>query len=672
MQIFHEYIEPLNSWIQANPKWALICTFLISLSESLAIVGSIIPGSVTMTAVGIMAGSGLMRIDFTFIAAILGAVGGDSLSYFIGQKFKDSLPFIWPFKRNPTWLVYGKEYFKKYGGKSVFVGRFIGPLRSLIPLVAGMMQMNQWHFLSANILSAIGWSILYLGPGILIGVASNDLSSESATKLFIVVFVILLAIWVFSVFLKWALVHLYTYSYGRLNNFWKKGLSHKRFGPIFHYLTPDNEEIFFLSGRIFLSLLIAIIASITLGLLVYNWSVIDTFNNQVYLFLQSIRNEVLDLFFIFISIFIKPISIIALTLAIVIYTIFHKDWRTLKFWVSLCLVTTVFLSLCELIYDLPIPINMQNTHFKPSFPAINLTYATALFGFLVFYISTRYRTTITLAIRIIIITILLLAGLGALYLGDSWFTSVIGAYTIGLSICLLHWVFYRRIPHINRESYLPILFSCLVLAVVSLISFKLEYKKIQNAHNPFLTQQTLSYEKWWDTKVNQLPLYASNRFGKHIAIFNIQYLGDLDEIEKALAKNGWRIVNGSFLYNLLMHTGKPKKETLPLMSQLYLNRKAVLIMSYKHEDEKIIVRFWRSNFIIKGADKPLWLGSIHPKVNTEKNSKMHALQNQLTAKSAYKHFLKPLSAFKYRTINIPDSKLNKIKDPYTNQIFLIQ
>ena len=90
MQLFADYVQPVTHWLYHHPHWALALTFLISFSESLAIIGSIVPGSVTMTAIGILAGSGVMRIDMTLLAAILGAVAGDSASYFMGYYLNQS------------------------------------------------------------------------------------------------------------------------------------------------------------------------------------------------------------------------------------------------------------------------------------------------------------------------------------------------------------------------------------------------------------------------------------------------------------------------------------------------------------------------------------------------------------------------------------------------------
>ena len=202
MHGFSPYFQPLLEWLHAHPDWALGFTFCISLAESFAIIGSLIPGSLAMTAIGILAGSGVMRIDLTLIAATLGAIVGDGASYALGHTLSDRLPDFWPFKRYPHWLSYGKSYFSKHGGKSVLIGRFFGPLRSIIPVIAGMMHMQQWHFFLANVLSAVGWACLYILPGVFIGEAGSELPGESAMLLFGGVLIILVLIWLSSNFLR--------------------------------------------------------------------------------------------------------------------------------------------------------------------------------------------------------------------------------------------------------------------------------------------------------------------------------------------------------------------------------------------------------------------------------------------------------------------------------------
>src|SRR5579871_4881534 len=152
-----DIVSPLLQWLNAHPELAGLFTFIISASESVAIIGTIVPGSITMTALGALAGAGVIPLWETLFFAILGAIVGDGISYWIGHYFKDRLHQMWPFKNNPSILRRGEMFVHKYGIMSVFIGRFIGPVRALIPMVAGMLGMRPLQFTIANVTSAIGW-----------------------------------------------------------------------------------------------------------------------------------------------------------------------------------------------------------------------------------------------------------------------------------------------------------------------------------------------------------------------------------------------------------------------------------------------------------------------------------------------------------------------------------
>ena len=66
-------------------------------------------------------------------------------------------------------LPKGHAFFEKWGVWAIFIGRFSGPLRASVPLVAGMLAMSQWKFQIANILSAFIWAGALLAPGSMLG-----------------------------------------------------------------------------------------------------------------------------------------------------------------------------------------------------------------------------------------------------------------------------------------------------------------------------------------------------------------------------------------------------------------------------------------------------------------------------------------------------------------------
>ena len=75
------------------------------------------------------------------VAAGLGGVVGYSISYWVGHYFKDSIGSIWPFSRHPNLIPKGEEFFDEHGLWSVFLGHFIGPVRAVIPVIAGLSRM---------------------------------------------------------------------------------------------------------------------------------------------------------------------------------------------------------------------------------------------------------------------------------------------------------------------------------------------------------------------------------------------------------------------------------------------------------------------------------------------------------------------------------------------------
>jgi membrane protein DedA with SNARE-associated domain len=674
MHLFTDYLQPLTVWISAHPNWALLITFLVSLSESLVIVGSIIPGSVTMTALGILAGSGIMRVDLTLLAAILGAIAGDSTSYAIGFTFRNHLLTIWPFNRYPTWVNYGKDYFIKHGGKSVVIGRFIGPLRAIIPVVAGMMNMNRLHFFLANAISAFLWAILYVMPGVLIGAASSELSAESASRLFVVILLLLVVIWLFSWTLKWILKKLNHFLRENLHRFWTWLKSHPTLAFYFKLVTPEYEVNHYPTAALLLIICLGFILFflLTFSVIFSSWvSVIDT---PSYLFLQSLRTYSFDTFFIMVNFFINPYSLGVLLLSIVLYTIYYRDWRTLVYWLSLCLTCTTVVFLLVSLIDIPRPIDVSNNSAHFHYPAINLTIATSLFCFLLYYINTRYRTAATIAIRIFLLLILLFSGLGTIYLGDNWLSGVLAGYLIGITLGSIHWLFYRRVNPFERvRSQVFIVITFLTLLLFGYISSLFFFDKILQAHKPSLRQYFLTDAAWWYQRHPLLPIYSMNRVGKRIGLFNIQYAGSLTSIQRALTNYGWKTQSSSFFFFLLRHAGVQKStEDISLMAQLYQNRLPDLVMAYKQGPDKplLILRFWQSNYHLQHYSEPIWLGSIYPYF--EKNINLQERFKMKASFSPFEHILPALNGFKFNSIILENEYLQPLPEVNSPMLLFIK
>jgi membrane protein DedA with SNARE-associated domain/membrane-associated phospholipid phosphatase len=165
------WLDTLTQWLSAHPEWLGLAIFLIACIECLAIAGIIVPGTILMFAVAVLAGNGALGLWETLLLAYLGGLLGDALSYAIGHYFHQDIRRLPILRDHPQWLTSAEVYFNRYGVASLLVGRYIGPLRPMLPMVAGMLNMPLPRFILVSLLAAAGWSIAYMLPGWATGAA---------------------------------------------------------------------------------------------------------------------------------------------------------------------------------------------------------------------------------------------------------------------------------------------------------------------------------------------------------------------------------------------------------------------------------------------------------------------------------------------------------------------
>lgn len=163
--------EVIQSWLQLHNEWLGPVIAFMALIESLVIIGLVVPGVPIMFALGALAGSGVMDALSMLAWGIAGAVIGDGISFQLGYHFHQRVRYWWPFNKHPAWLKKGEDFFRSHGDMSIALGRFIGPVRPIVPVVAGMLDMPPGRFYTVNVLSAIPWAPIYLMPGFLAGAA---------------------------------------------------------------------------------------------------------------------------------------------------------------------------------------------------------------------------------------------------------------------------------------------------------------------------------------------------------------------------------------------------------------------------------------------------------------------------------------------------------------------
>jgi undecaprenyl-diphosphatase len=149
----------------ASP-WAYIVVGLLTGLEASAFVGLVIPGETALLLGGVLAYTGRVSLPIVMLCGVLGAIIGDSIGYEVGRRFGAPLRHSRLGQRvgEARWER-AEAYLQRRGGWAVFLGRFVGVLRALVPFVAGTSRMPYRTFLPFNAVGGLIWApgMVYLG-----------------------------------------------------------------------------------------------------------------------------------------------------------------------------------------------------------------------------------------------------------------------------------------------------------------------------------------------------------------------------------------------------------------------------------------------------------------------------------------------------------------------------
>ena len=161
-----------TSFIEGHSKWALLVMFLLLALES---SGLPLPGETALVACGVLASQGALSIAWVIVVAILAAILGDNLGYWVARQGGRRLLFRYGVTRASAerYLPRAELFFIRHGGKTVFIGRFFAILRVTAAWAAGLSHMRWWRFLAWNAAGGICWATL-------VGLASFYLGDAAA------------------------------------------------------------------------------------------------------------------------------------------------------------------------------------------------------------------------------------------------------------------------------------------------------------------------------------------------------------------------------------------------------------------------------------------------------------------------------------------------------------
>jgi membrane-associated protein len=168
--LFLHIDQNLPSVVNEYGIWTYIILFAIIFLETGLVITPFLPGDSLLFVGGAAAASGILDLQLLIIAIIAGAVLGDTLNYWIGNRiglhlFLERFPNL--VKKEYIDRTYG--FYEKYGGATIFIARFVPMVRTFAPFLAGIGTMHYRRFLFYNVLGAVSWALVLVLGGYYIG-----------------------------------------------------------------------------------------------------------------------------------------------------------------------------------------------------------------------------------------------------------------------------------------------------------------------------------------------------------------------------------------------------------------------------------------------------------------------------------------------------------------------
>lgn len=430
-----ERLDTLGYWV----------VFFISLLESIAFIGFLIPGTLFLVLVGFLTNQGVLNVANVIWFAILGAVLGDAISFYLGWRgiswFNTTNKLF-----NPKYLVLGEKFFAKHGGKSVFLGRFVGPIRSVIPFIAGALKMKLKDFFLWNIASAILWSMAYVFLGLFFGQAWQAIEIW-VTRIAIFITCLILALVALYLFIRWLMSDNGKRVLALIKSLWfsvKQAIlsnaelqtfvrDHSSFFNFFYRRL--NWERFHGLPFTLLFLFAIYIIFVFLGLTenIINSDSIVVIDVHLVNFLARFRDPWLLQFFSSITLLGKWWLIAIFTFIVSLFLWYKKKQLYLwPLWLALG-GSEFFVYLAKKIVHRPRPLNAFLIEDTFAFPSGHASVAMVFYGLLAYIIMryiTKWRSRLNLAF--LVSSLIIAIGFSRLYLGVHYLSDVLGGYLVGL------------------------------------------------------------------------------------------------------------------------------------------------------------------------------------------------------------------------------------------------
>jgi len=173
-------LQTLSAFVIDHHAWTGVGLGLATFLESLALIGAFVPATALLLATGGLIATGALDVVSVLAWSAAGAALGDTVSYALGSRTGRAVLGGPVFARHRRAIARTRLLARRFGVWSIYLGRFLGPLRAFVPVMAGMLRMKPHDFMVANLVSAIVWVTVLVSPGYFAGRGAMTLMGHHA------------------------------------------------------------------------------------------------------------------------------------------------------------------------------------------------------------------------------------------------------------------------------------------------------------------------------------------------------------------------------------------------------------------------------------------------------------------------------------------------------------
>lgn len=602
-----EALQQFLDWINAHPNWALLLLLLTATLDAIFVIGVFVPAGIVLFAVGALVALGSLGLWEAVAVAAIGAIAGDSFSFWLGRRYGEALFAHRWLRRYPEAIVNARHFFDRYGVQGVMAARFLGPVRAITPALAGASGQRAWVFIVADSIAATAWALAYILPGVAFG-ASLGLAAEVAGRLatLLLSLIVLLwgAIWLGSLIGRRLQNHAEAWIGAMLD--WSR--RHRRLRTFGAALAdPKQPETPVLA-------LLAIMLLALSGAWLYLWAAPGlhpypgAVDAAIFQTLRDLHTPWgLALAQAALQLGEWPVYAPVAVVTFVMLILLGKR-RAGAHWLAALGFGAVLSLGLHAVPTLSPPYQFFGTPQPQGYSTRDLVLASVIYAFLPVLLSTGRSPAVRRLFYGTSIGLLVLIVLAQLYLGAQWYSLALFSLVVAVIWSALLGLGYRRHrPEIlQARRVLPPILAVFALA----IGLQISETQLQAPQPPPRYLQ-IEAKQWRDQDWRLLPAQRQDVAGRLKQPFQLQWAGTLAEIDSELRTAGWLapapLSGGRALRWLSSDT--PADE-LPVLPQVHAGQHPALMLRLPQAGQRqYLLRLWPSGYRLADG-RPLWIASI--------------------------------------------------------------